>query len=79
MAPCWLDGGGKLMVGGRNEPLLDDIRNPRILFKDESSVSVLYFILLFSFTENASIVNCIAGSCIGYIRLPQSQKTMHIC
>jgi hypothetical protein len=23
--------------------------------------------------------NCIAGSCIGYIRLPQSQKTMHIC
>jgi hypothetical protein len=23
--------------------------------------------------------NCIAGSCIGYIRLSQSQKTMHIC
>jgi hypothetical protein len=22
---------------------------------------------------------CIAGSCIGYIRLPQSQKTMYIC
>jgi hypothetical protein len=21
---------------------------------------------------------CIAGSCIGYIRLPQSQKTMHM-
>ncbi len=27
----------------------------------------------------AVVPHCIAGSCIGYIRIPQSQKTMYIC